>query len=187
MRLNPYSQAHRRELRSLTNLAERDLQVLWREVGSADLARSALQDILPALTDRYGLAAASLAADYYDGMRERAGARGRFEAITAEPAGRDKLSVLARVAVRPLFGDSPDLSAALVLARGGLQRHVANAARDTVTVSSIQDRDSTGWVRVGSGECPWCAQFLDGAVHAVEYDFNAHDHCGCTAQPVFRS
>jgi hypothetical protein len=96
--------------------------------------------------------------------------------------------VLARVAVGPLFGDKPDLLAALTLARGGVQRHVANAARETVRYSSIQDRGAVGWVRVGSGECDWCRQYLDGVVHDVEgYDFDAHDHCGCTAEPVFRT
>jgi hypothetical protein len=41
-------------------------------------------------------------------------------------------------------------------------------------------------MRVGNGECDWCQRFLDGEVHYAEgYDFAAHDHCGCTAEPVF--
>lgn len=180
------SNAHRRELRTLTGLATSDLAALWRSLERADEARDALMDILPRLVTIYGTAAATLAADYFDEARESASARGTFRAIPAVPVEGEPLDVLARVAVGPLFGVNPDFGSALTLAQGGLQRHIANADRETVRFSSIQDRAARGWVRVGSGECDWCRQYLDGEVHYVEgYDFQAHDHCGCTAEPVF--
>lgn len=179
--------AHRRELRTLTGLAERDLAALWREVTDAELARNSLTDILARLVAIYGTAAATLAADYFDESREAAGARGRFRAIPATPVADEALEVLARVAAGPLFQAKPDFLSALTLARGGLQRHVANVDRETVRRSSLDDPKARGWMRVGDGAtCTWCKRYLDGVVRHVEgYDFNAHDHCGCIAVPVF--
>ena len=53
-------------------------------------------------------------------------------------------------------------------------------------LAAVEDSRAQGWMRVGDGGCDWCQQYLDGEVHYVEgYDFDAHDHCNCTAQPVF--
>jgi len=181
------SSKHRRDLRALTGLAERDLATLWRQFDTADQARQALMDLLPRLVSIYGAAAATLAADYFDDMRDVAGVKGRFQAIPAETADPGKLDVLARVAVGPLFGPAPDFTSALVLARGGLQRHIANADRQTMATSSVEDRHARGWQRVGTGRCDFCQMLLGrGAVYTeATADFAAHDHCGCTAEPVF--
>lgn len=178
--------AHRRELRVLTGLAERDLASLWTIAGDAELARDALTDILARLVAIYSAAAATLGADYYDDVRDAANVAGRFIAIPSAPVADDAVEALARVAVGPLFQAQPDPTSALTLARGGLQRHVANADRETVRLSAIEDPRARGWVRVGVGECDWCKQYIDGEVHHVAgYDFKAHDHCNCTAVPVF--
>lgn len=169
----------------LATLANRDLAGLWDEVSDAVRAREALRDVLPALVDRYGAASATLAAEWYDDLRAKRAIRGAFTAIPADlgTAGAD---VLAGVAVGPLFSVEPDWSAAQTLAEGGLQRRIANYARVTITAASIQDPGAQGWVRVGTGECTWCQQYLDGEVHYVAgYDFPAHDHCGCGAEPAF--
>lgn len=181
------SNAHRRELRALTGLAERDLAALWRQFDTAKAARDALMDVLPRLVAIYGTAAATLAADYFDEARDAAAVAGTFRAIPSEPAAPGSLEVLARVAVGPLFGAKPDFTSALVLAKGGLQRHVANADRLTVVTASVQDRRARGWRRVGTGRCDFCQMLLSrGAVYTeATADFEAHDHCGCTAEPAF--
>lgn len=179
---------HRRDLRTLTALAERDLSALWKQFDSAVAAREALRDVLPRLVAVYGTAAATLAADYFDEARDAAEARGRFQAIPVEPADTAALDVLARVAVGPLFAAKPDFASALVLARGGLQRHIANADRLTVATSSVHDPQARGWQRVGDGRtCEFCSMLLGrGAVYSeATADFQAHDHCGCIAEPVF--
>jgi hypothetical protein len=73
---------------------------------------------------------------------------------------------------------------ALTQTSGAMSRLVLDAGRETVTRHRHRRR---GWLgAVGNGECDWCAQYLDGEVHYTEgYDFNAHDHCGCTAEPVY--
>lgn len=175
----------RADLFALTGIASNDLALLWREFDSAEAARDGLMDALPKLVAIYGAAAASLASDYFDDMRDAAGVRGRFTAITAEPV-TGGLDVLARWAVGPMFQSEPDPDAALSLAAGGAQRSIANAARLTVVQSSIRDPRSQGWVRVGHGECEWCQQYLDGTVHQSEgYGFDAHNNCLCTAEPVY--
>lgn len=78
------------------------------------------------------------------------------------------------------------MSNALVRTSGAASRHVLNAGRETVRATSVADPECQGWVRVGHGECDWCQQYLDGEIHKTEgYDFDAHDHCGCTAEPVY--
>ena len=171
---------------SLSTLASRDLAGLWRQVETAVQAREALSDVLPALVETYGAASATLAADWYDDLRDKAGARGRFTAIPAE-VGESGADVLARWGVAPLFAAEPDWASAQVLIAGGLQRRIANASRLTVTRSAVEDRAARGWQRVGVGGCDFCAMLLGrGAVYTeATADFESHDHCRCSAVPAF--
>lgn len=171
---------------TLSTLASNDLSALWRQVSTAVEARDALRDVLPALVETYGAAAATLAADWYDDLRDKQGVGGRFFAIPAElgDMGTDEL---ARWGVSPLFAEDPDFAAARVLVDGGLQRRIANASRLTVTGSSLADPRATGWQRTGNGSCAFCAMLIGrGAVYSeASADFAAHDHCDCSAIPAF--
>ena len=176
----------RRGVRDLSTLASADLRQLWSEVGDAVQAREALKDILPALVDTYGAAAATLAADWYDELRDEVRAAGRFTAIPAEIAdsGTD---ALARWGVDPLFRKDGDPQAAFTLVEGGLQRRIANFSRQTVTYSTAQDPSADGWQRTGVGECAFCSMLIGrGAVYSESTaDFASHDHCHCQAAPAF--
>lgn len=179
------------ELRSgvadLSTLAAADLRNLWRSVSNAAEAQAALSDILPALVTTYGAASATLAADWYDELRDEVGAAGRFFAITAsvDEQGSD---VLARWGVGPLFKEEPDWEAAQTLIDGGLQRRIANGARETVRLSSLEDPQTQGWQRAGGGDCGFCDMLIArGAVYTSRtVDFSAHDNCRCHAIPAFR-
>lgn len=176
----------RNNVAALTTLANGDLAALWRQVDTAVQAREALQDVLPALVETYGAAAATIAADWYDDLRDKTGAGRRFAAIPVEinDPGAD---VLARWGVAPLFSADPDWSAAKTLIEGGLQRRIANASRDTVRISSLADPGADGWQRVGGGGCDFCAMLIGrGAVYSeASADFASHDHCRCAAMPAF--
>ena len=176
----------RRGVASLATLASGDLSALWRQVSSPVEAREALRDVLPALVSTYGAAAATLAADWYDDLRDQAGARGRFTAIPAD-LGTLGTDALAGWGVGPLFAADPDWDAAKVLIEGGLQRRIANASRETVTLSAVKDPGARGWMRVGSGGCDFCAMLIGrGAVYTeATADFESHDHCNCAAAPAF--
>lgn len=170
----------RNAVAGLTNQASRDLSGLWRSVDSAVMAGTALRDILPALVDQYGAAATVLATEWYDDARDLAGVSGRFGAIPA---------VIPESGTQALIGwaisEATDYAAFQALILGGTQRRIADFARETVAGSSIADPRAHGWVRVGSGGCDWCSQYLDGEVRSVAYDFPAHDNCNCSAAPAW--
>lgn len=178
---------YRADLNHLVRLAQNDLSVLWRQANTADEGRDLLLDVLPDLTQVYGSSAAALAADWYDELRTAKGIKGRFTAIAADLPNRGRTDALARWAVGPLFSDKPDFALALDKTQGGFQRIIANAGRDTVTGSSVRDPRARGWQREGNGECDFCSMLIDrGAVYSeATADFESHDHCQCSAVPVF--
>lgn len=180
-------QAHRADLSALTTLAGNDLAKVFREFDDGVAAREALRDLLPRLVAIYGSAAATLGADWYDELRESQEVPGAFRAIPAELPNRGRTDSLARWGVEPLFGPTADVTSALALVTGGLQRTITDMARRTVAVSAVEDRRSDGWQRVGSGKCDFCSILIGrGAVYNERtVDFSSHDHCGCTAVPAF--
>lgn len=181
----PTSSQLRSGVASLATLANRDLDVVWKHVSDAVGARELLKDVLPALVDTYGLAAGTLAADWYDELRDAKRVPGRFTARVASPGlGTD---ALAGWGVSTLFSAEPDWQAARTLVAGGLQRRIANVSRDTVTTSSVRDPGARGWQRTGEGKCEFCAMLIGrGAVYTeATADFASHDHCNCGAEPAF--
>jgi hypothetical protein len=177
----------RRAVNDLSTLAAGDLRALWRQVSTADEARDALSDVLPLLVNTYGSAAATVAADWYDDLRDELNISQRFFAITADfdDQGAD---VLARWGVSPLFDAEPDWERTRTLIEGGLQRRIANAARETVRISSLEDPQAQGWQRAGGGGCAFCTMLIGrGAVYSEHSaDFASHDHCRCHAVPAFK-
>jgi hypothetical protein len=171
----------RREVAALAATAAHDLDILWRGADSPAELEAALRDTLPPLIDTYGLAAASVAADWYDELRDENGVRGRFAAIVPEVGDAG-----AQALVGWALTEANDLPAFQTLIVGGTQRRIANASRATVAGSSIADPGARGWYRVGDGDsCEFCSMLLGrGAVYTeATADFQAHDHCGCAAAP----
>lgn len=182
---------HRRDLAELERIARGDLEVLVRRAGSADELRDSLIRTLPRLVVVYGQAAATLAADWYDELRERAGAPGRFRAIPAEyVADEGRTESLARWGVEPMYQDEPDPVTTLAKVWGGAQRLIADADRETVLGSTRRDPRAGGWSRHTNGKtCRFCMDIAGrGAVYSAETaDFGAHDDCDCVAVPAFGS
>lgn len=172
----------RRAVATLANSLSTDLTVVWRRVERAADAGEALNDILPALIEQYGAAAATVAAGWYDDLRDKREVRGRFTAIPANVP-----DVGAHALVGWALSEATDYPAFQTLILGGSQRRVANFARRTVMGSSIADPRARGWRRVGAGECDFCAMLLSrGAVYTeATADFEAHDHDQCFAEPEF--
>lgn len=65
-------------------------------------------------------------------------------------------------------------------------RHALNGSRATILGSLTRDRNAIGWARATSGKA--CAFCLSKAGRRMSSDavFQAHDHCACTAEPVYR-
>ena len=177
----------RNAIRRLSSSAASDLDIVWRSVDDADLAREALSDVLPALIDAYGAASAAVAAHWYDERRDQAAPKRHFRALAADLRDGGGGLELARFAVGPLFGPEPDWGRAKTLTEGGLQLRIANASRDTITESAIEDPGARGWQRETSGGCSFCELLAGrGTVYSEESaDFAAHDHCQCLAIPAF--
>lgn len=172
----------RRAVATLTGELATDLTVVWRAVDQAADAGTALHDILPALIEQYGLAAGAMAAAWYDDLRAKHEARGRFTAIPA-----DIPDVGAHALVGWALDEATDYPAFQTLILGGAQRRVSNFARQTVMGSSVEDPGARGWQRVGVGECDFCQMLIGrGAVYSeATADFLSHDHCHCYAEPAF--
>lgn len=169
-------------MRGLVGYADRDLAALWRQVQSAAEAEVALRDVLPALIDTYGIAAATLAADWYDELRDKVGAPKSFRAIPA-----DVKDTGAQALVGWALTEAQDMPSLQTLVLGGMQRRISNFNRLTVVDSSIADPGARGWQRVGAGECDFCAMLVGrGSVYSeAGADFASHDHCHCYAVPAF--
>lgn len=147
-------------------------------------------DVLPALGDQYGDAAAELAASYFETARDLAEARGTFTPVLAEPPSPARWEALSRWGVDPLFAAVPDATAALSRVTGGLQRTIADQHRLTIVESSIADPVASGWKRVGVGDnCGFCRMLIDrGHVYSeAGVTFRSHDHCNCAAAPSWAS
>lgn len=178
-------EAHRRDVADLVRLAQSDLALVLAHYSDPEIARDALIVALPKLVDIYGAAAATLGADWYADLREAAAVRGRFTPITAELPGTDRTDALARWGVGPLFSGDPDVTTARSRLAGGLQRIIANADRQTITTSSVEDRRARGWTRSTSGGCDFCEELASIEWGQKVPDFETHDHCRCVAVPDF--
>lgn len=177
--MTPYEE-FRRAIRDLMILAESDIRELWRLV--RDAGPDALYELLPDVIDTYGSAAQSLAADYYENIREIEAAAGAFTPIVEPPANTGTGALIGWATAT-----AADETAFQQLILGGVQRRIVNQSRDVVMLSSIADPSARGWMRIGSGGCDFCAMLIGrGAVYTERgVDFASHDHCNCNAAPAF--
>lgn len=170
----------------LGDLLERDLTDLWRslDLSQPEAVRDELLRTVPALTTQYGVASASLAADWYDGLRVTEGVSGRFASTMAAPAPIGAVEGSVRYAASHLFTDTPD--GTLILLGGAVRRHALQAGRDTIRRAAAADPESVGWQRVvRSGACGFCRLLAGrgGVYKRGTVAFAAHDNCTCAAVP----
>lgn len=180
---------HQRDLAEIERIAQNDLRILFQRADTADEVRDALLDVLPRLVPYYGSAAAALAADWYDDLRDEVAAPGRFRAIPAVyVADEGRADSLARWAVSPMYQAEPDKVTTFAKAWGATQMLIADAGRETVIGSIRQDPRAGGWSRATDGDaCKFCRDIAGrGAVYSADTaDFGSHDKCGCVAVPAF--
>jgi len=182
---SPLVDQHRQDLGYLIGLAQADLFGIWTFPDDRDATALALMDVLPDLVDTYGQSATALGADWYEETRDNAGVPGRFPAVPATLPDKGRTDALAWWGTQ--FTVKFDPVAAQEKVMGGLQRIIANADRQTVMESAVKDPKAKGWKRVGSGKCEFCRMLIGrGAVYTeATAQFKSHDHCGCSAVPVW--
>lgn len=180
----------RRGQAALAERARREVALVWPKVAAlpADRVASVMAEVLMAVADRYGPAAGSIAADYFDELRVAAGAPGRFAPTVARMPDATRFEVLARWGAGPLFAASPDPAKALSLMTGGLTRIVQGVGRDTIADSVAADPSGPRYARHASANaCAFCALLATrGAVYTSQaLGEKYHDDCHCTVVPVW--
>ena len=162
----------RRAQSTLSAAATADLRKVWPRLLTMrpDNMAEALALVLEEFAGKYGSASAALAAEWFEERREDAKAAGSFRAQVAAIPPAERMEILARWGVGPLFGASPDPVTALNLVTGGLTRIVLNAGRDTIVQSTALDPAGPRYARHASANaCAFCAMLATrGAVYTSE-------------------
>jgi hypothetical protein len=137
-----------------------------------------------------------LAASYLRAFRKAHNVPGEVKPVFAEPLIVDQLqsslhttSVAAakNAAGRGVVAEVA-MADSLTLSQGAMARLVLNAGRQTVVATLQADDEARGYQRVlGGGGCDFCQMLAGrGAVYGEQSaEFEAHDHCGCSAEPVY--
>lgn len=148
--------------------------------------RNELLRVLPTLVEYYGEAAATVAADWYEQVRdvENIPAKQRFRSQLVIP---DKLKEIQGTIERTagaLITDNPDDFLRSI--RGPIGRYVIDASRETVIENTRNDPQARGWQRITrAGSCDFC-RFLaarGGVYMAYTVRFASHNDCNCAAAP----
>lgn len=154
-------------------------------LANPEAARNALLEIMPALADKYGDAAASAAAEWYDALRIADGVPGRFTPTAIRADAEAVVQGTRRAS--GLLWDGNDSQLAVSL-ESILDLNIKRAGRDTLTQASIQDPFSAGWARRTVGAtCLFCQMLATrGAVYKkATASFASHHDCDCVAIPSF--
>ena len=181
---------HRRSLQQVQTLLDNDLVEIYSGIPkSPAAAMSLLISQLPQLTSIYGDMAATLAVDWYETVREAAGAGGFYSGILAPELDPGRAIILAKWGSEPLW-QSGDLELSRSRISGGAQRMMAGQSRETVMRNVDKDKAATGrWARdARASGCAFCLMLASrGPVYTSQDvgDFNAHDSCYCVAVPDF--
>ncbi|HLR93008.1 MAG TPA: hypothetical protein VK053_00650 [Jiangellaceae bacterium] len=169
--------------------AQEDLGGLWRSLLNDPVERAAmgLREVVPAVAEAYGQAAAGNAVVWYEDVRP-AGAR-VYRARPFVPASLAEVEGLTTWAATPLF--SNDQAAAWERVTGLLQKAIADHDRATVEGNVDRDPIGRGWRRRASADaCAFCAYMavavgnLRGPLDEAEASEAYHDHCNCVPVPV---
>lgn len=81
------------------------------------------------------------------------------------------------------------IEVAKALSAGSSMRHALDGGRETISRTVAGDPRAKGWARVASARpCSFCAMLASrGPVYSDQtVKFRSHDHCSCSAEPVYR-
>lgn len=198
--VNVLTQRHRAQQLLLRQATVRGVAKAWPalEWERLDQTYPALALQVGRLVELNRRTSAGLAANYLREFRKAERIGGAAKVDLAKPLIVDQFNAslsatsIAALKTAASEGTAADLAIrnALVLAQGAMARLVLNAGRETVTKTLAGDSHAAGYQRVlGGGGCDFCQMLAGrGDVYSAETaDFEAHDHCGCTAEPVYRA
>lgn len=192
------TEQHRQAQLALRARTLRDFALLWPIWQASDPRTfDAFVTATIPLVRAYRSLSATVAAAYYAKFRQAERAAGN--AIPSLASGVTVEQILASLYATGqamnrralLAGQVAEAArqASLVRMSGAVARHVLNGGRDTILQSVEKDKQALGWARVTDGNpCYFCLTLASrGAVYKSEdtAGFEAHDHCGCMAMPVY--
>lgn len=204
---NPETQRHYAAQFALSAALVVAIRRLWPMVDVRDLKATLppYKAALSALVGRFGSASASLAADHYQTVRLDAGVRTPFRlpAVGRPPSAKIDASLNWATGdlwdsrlLKPPEGFDPSsvTDAVQTKVEGSAQKTALDQGRELMASAAIEDRAARGWVRVARpNACPFCLLLATRGVvegstiyrSQQSADFQAHDNCHCTAEPVF--
>lgn len=172
-------------------LVERDLAAFFAllDFSRPDAVKLDLFDYIPALVTQYGDIAATVAADWYEELRDAEGVGGRFTAPLAPSVPLEQVNARVGFATRasgPLFlGDSATLMAFLTMMAN---EYALQPGRDTVMQAA--HKDNAAYARLPEpGACDFCLMLASrGFVYSKDTVGDSkkfHGKCRCNAMPVW--
>lgn len=193
------TERHRRLQLTLSAAAVRDLLTLWGTVDPADLAATILPFVQAgAVVVRAGRRASAAAASrYYVDFRRLEGVLGQLVLTLPELPAPDVIeggirgAGLAGIRRATAAGKTPEQAAdnGFVKLAGTASSLVLGGGRQTLIGAIKADPAAQGWQRVtDASPCAFCRMIAGRGLISKEagsVDFNAHGHCGCTAEPHF--
>jgi hypothetical protein len=199
MAVEALTATHRKAQLALRAKVIRDLHRIWPALRWDDIERTfpLWATVASTLIARNRATSSAIASSYYRALRFQQGVTDPLDLVIAEPLPAAQVQTSLRVtslvsikaaAARGIARDAA-MANAFVTSSGSISRLVLDAGRETIRATAIADPRSEGWQRITSGRaCTFCSTLAgQGAVYReATADFQAHDHCGCTAQPVFR-
>lgn len=163
--------------------AERELRRVLDRIDMSDPAqmRDVLLEVVPALVDKYGTTAASIAAEFFEDLLDS-------PAVLADPVAAAAIEASVRWGVDPAFRQGAT-GAAVDHVTGAMHRHVLQQGRDTLD-ASVRSTRGVSYARVlnGSGDCAFCRMLASrGFVYGTKSDAGEgnkfHSHCDCQIVP----
>lgn len=177
--------------RNIRVLVLAELERLWAglDTQNADATRDLLLEAVPLLVAAYGEVAATVAADFYDEMRDVSRVPGRFTAVPVAALNVDDLLGQVRWSVGPLYSGNPDPAAALGRLSQKVDEFTLQPGRDTIARNTHRDPAGPRWARVPVGKtCAFClvAASRGATYHSEETAARKfHGQCDCTATPFW--
>lgn len=190
------TERHRQGQMQIRAAALRDYTKLWPIWRGDDQSFDTLVVATVPLVTAHRQTSIAYSSAYYSAFRMLEAAPGSAAPRVAGAPNVAKLEaalhVTGRIAVRKALqaGFSPQaaMQTALVRTSGAVGTNVLDGGRETLTQSAEADTHARGWQRVAAGNaCAFCALL---AARGVAYSqegagFEAHDHCTCSAEPVY--
>lgn len=190
---------HRRLQLALRKTTVAQMEKIWPALDWADLDNSfpSFAASVLALVSKNRKTSAGLSAAYLRAFRVASGHSGDLSIVVPQmPLDQftTSLRVTSMVAAKSAAaaGVPADVSMAnaLTQTQGSVARLVLSAGRETTFATVRDDPMAFGYQRVLGGKgCEFC-RMLAGRGAVYKFDtagFDAHDHCGCTSEPVYSS